>query len=64
MAIKYSDMKSLSNKIETFLMSIVKADIGAANSIHVEDLKINNINETWEPALSVNRGIIDFTIYY
>jgi len=64
MAIKYSDMKSLSNKIETFLMSIIKTNIGATDNIHVEDLKINNINETWEPALGVNRGIIDFTIYY
>ena len=64
MAIKYSDMKSLSNKIEAFLMSIVRTDIGVANSIHVEDLTINNISETWESALGVNRGIIDFTIYY
>lgn len=64
MAIKYSDMKSLSNKIEAFLISIIRKDIGATKAIHVEDLKINNINETWEPALGVNRGIIDFTIYY
>lgn len=64
MAIKYSDMKSLSNKIETFLISAVKTNIGSTDNIYVEDLKINNINETWEPLLGVNRGIIDFTIYY
>lgn len=64
MAIKYSDMKSLSNKIEIFLMSAIGTDIGATKSIHVKDLKINNISETWESALGVNRGIIDFTIYY
>lgn len=64
MAIKYSDMKSLSDKVEAFLMSIIGVDIGDTTKIHVEDLKINNINETWESALGVNRGIIDFTIYY
>ena len=64
MAIKYSDMKSLSNKIEAFLMSIARTNIGATDQIYVEDLNITNINETWESELGVNRGIITFTIYY
>ena len=64
MAIKYADMKSLTEKVEAFLLSITKTNIGATNNIYVEDLEINNISETWESALGVNRGIIDFTIYY
>lgn len=62
MATKYADMKSLSNKVEAFLMSIPRTTIGQ-ESIYVEDLAMNNITETWEPELKVNRGIIDFTIY-
>jgi hypothetical protein len=62
MATKYPDMKSLSNKVEAFLMSIPGTTIGE-ESIYVEDLGMNNITETWEPELKVNRGIIDFTIY-
>ncbi len=62
MATKYADMKSLSKKVEAFLMSISGTNIGE-ESIYVEDLAINNITETWENELKVNRGIIDFTIY-
>lgn len=64
MAIKYSDMKSLTNKVEALLKSMPKTSIGATNQIYVEDLKINNVSETYESDLGVNRGIIDFTIYY
>lgn len=63
MATKYSDMKSLSKKVEAFLMSIPKTTIGTEN-IYVDDLIINNISETWENELRVNRGIIDFTIFF
>jgi hypothetical protein len=45
-------------------VSIIGTDIGVTKSIHVEDLGLNNINETYEKELGVNRGIIDFTIYY
>lgn len=64
MATKYGDMKSLTKKVEAFLMSIPKTSIGADSEIYVEDLDINNVDETWEPELKVNRGIIDFTIYF
>lgn len=64
MAIKYSDMKSLSNKVKAFLMSIPKTSIGVTKQIFIEDLTINNIDEKWESELGINRGIIDFTIYY
>jgi hypothetical protein len=63
MATKYSDMKALTKKVEAFLLSIPKTSIGEAG-IYIEDLNINNITETWESELQVNRGIIDFTIYY
>ncbi len=63
MAAKYSDMKSLSKKVEAFLMSISSTNIGE-EGIYVEDLGLNNITEAWEPELKVNRGIIDFTIYF
>jgi hypothetical protein len=63
MATKYSDMKSLTKKVEDFLISLPHAGIGASK-IHIEDLDINNIDEQYEHALGVNRGIIDFTIYY
>ena len=64
MATKYSDMKSLTNKVETFLKSILQTSIGVSKDIYIENLDINNISESWEPELNVNRGIIDFTIYY
>lgn len=59
---RYADMKSLTNKVEAFLMSIIQTTIGAEN-LYIEDLNINNIDETYENELKVNRGIIDFTIY-
>lgn len=62
MAVKYVDMKSLTQKVEAFLLSLPKTTIGEAN-ILVGDIEINNIDETWENELGVNRGIIDFTIY-
>lgn len=64
MATKYSDMVHIRNKVEELLLSLPKQNIGDDGSIFVEDLDINNIDETWESELKVNRGIIDFTIYY
>lgn len=63
MAVKYGDMRSLTKKVEDFLISIPKTSIGTEN-IYIEDIDINNIDEAWENKLGVNRGIIDFTIYY
>ena len=63
MATKYGDMKSLTKKVEDLLISLSQKEIGTQN-IHIEDIDINNIDETWENELKVNRGIIDFTIYY
>ena len=64
MATKYSDMVSLRNKVEQLLLSLPKKNIGSDSSIFIEDIDINNIDETWESQLLINRGIIDFTIYY
>lgn len=62
MATKYGTMKSLTKKVEDFLLSLPGADIGE-EKIHIQDLTINNIHEQYEHELKVNRGIIDFTIY-
>lgn len=62
MATKYGAMKSLTRKVEDFLLSTPRTTIGEEN-ILVEDIKINNIHEVYEHELKVNRGIIDFTIY-
>ncbi len=62
MAVRYSDMKSLTTKVETFLMSLPQTAIGQ-EQIFIQDVVINNVTETWENELGVNRGIIDFTIY-
>lgn len=64
MAKRYADMKSMRDKVEQALLSLPKKYIGADNSIFVEDIDINNITEQYEHELKVNRGIIDFTIYF
>ncbi len=64
MATRYNDMKSIVKKVEDLLISLPRTSIGSLKNIYVEDLDINNIDETWEPELKMNRGIIDFTIYY
>ncbi|MGF7059287.1 tail completion protein gp17 [Brassicibacter mesophilus] len=63
MANKYSEMKSLTKKVEDLLISMPKTSIGT-QQIYIEDLDINNITEQYEHEMGVNRGIIDFTIYY
>jgi Na+/H+ antiporter NhaA len=64
MAQKYGDMITVRDKVEQLLLSLPQRVIGDGGSILVEDLTINNIDETWESELKVNRGIIDFTIYF
>lgn len=63
MSTKYGEMKSLTKKVEGFLLSTPRTTIGEEN-ILIEDIKINNVSEVYEHQLGVNRGIIDFTIYY
>lgn len=64
MAVKYEAMKAVRDKVETLLLSLPKTSIGKNSNIFVEDLDINNIDEQYEHALNVNRGVIDFTIYF
>lgn len=64
MAVKYPDMKSLTDKVEALLKSMILTSIGATGSIYTQSITINNISETYESELGVNRGIIDFTVYY
>lgn len=61
MAPRYSDMKSLTRQVEDLLMSLPGSQIG---NYYIEDLDINNVTEQYEHELKVNRGIIDFTIYF
>jgi hypothetical protein len=63
MATKYSDMVRLRKQVEELLLSLSRKTIGA-EGIYIEDIDINNMNEQYEHELGVNRGIIDFTIYY
>ena len=64
MAKKYRDMDTLRDKVEDVLFSLPKRYIGSDNSIYIQDIDINNITEQYEHELKVNRGIIDFTIYF
>lgn len=61
MATKYSDMRTLTKRVEDFLISLSKRTIG---DYYIEDIDINNVTEQYEHELKVNRGIIDFTIYF
>lgn len=64
MATKYSDMVDLRKKVENLIKSLPKKSIGNINKIFIEDINVNNVTEQYEHELGVNRGIIDFTIYY
>lgn len=64
MAESYPAMKSLTDKVEAFLVALPQTSIGKADNVFVDDLVINNISETYEFELGVNRGIIDFTVFY
>lgn len=61
---KYADMVRVRKQVEELLLSLPKRSIGEDNSIFIEDVDINNITEQYEHELKVNRGIIDFTIYF
>lgn len=61
MAAKYADMVDTRKQIEDLLLSLPKTQI---DGIHIGDIDINNIDEQYEHQLKVNRGIIDFTIYF
>lgn len=61
MATRYSDMKKITNKVEKLLESLPQTYI---DNFYIEDVNINNVHEVFEHELKVNRGIIDFTIYF
>ncbi|QUH21078.1 tail completion protein gp17 [Alkaliphilus sp. B6464] len=63
MATKYSDMVRVRKQVTDLLKDMAQRTIGIKN-IFIEDIDINNIDESYEFNLGVNRGIIDFTIYY
>lgn len=61
MATRYGDMVKIRKKVEKLLESLPGRQIG---NFYIEDIDINNIHEVYEHELKVNRGIIDFTIYF
>lgn len=61
MATRYGDMKKITKKIEKLLESLPQTNI---SGFFIEDIDINNVHEVYEYGLKVNRGIIDFTIYF
>lgn len=61
MATKYKDMKSLTKKVEDLLISLPQKQL---EDFYIGDIDINNVHEVYEHQLKVNRGIIDFTIYF
>ena len=63
MSTRYADMVRIRKEVENLLLSLPGTEIGE-ESIYIDDLDINNIDEQYEHQLKVNRGIIDFTIYY
>lgn len=63
MAAKYSKMVRIRKQVKELLIGMALREIGSTTKFFIEDLDINNIDETWENELKVNRGIIDFTIY-
>ena len=64
MATKYSEMVRLRGEVENMLLGMPRTQIGKSKQFYVQDLDINNIDEQYEHELKVNRGIIDFTIYF
>lgn len=61
MATRYGDMKKITKKVEDLLISLPGTTMG---KFYIEDIDINNVTEQYEHELKVNRGIIDFTIYF
>ena len=70
MATKYGDMVRVRKQVEKLLIGdddskgMIQREIGNTTKFFIEDLDINNIDEQYEHELGVNRGIIDFTIYF
>ena len=64
MAPKYSDMSRVRKAVTEMLMDFPKTIIGNNERFFIEDININDIDEQYEHQLGVNRGIVNFTIYF
>lgn len=64
MATKYGDMVRVRKQVENLLKGMIQREIGSTSKFYIEDLDIKPGIETYEHELKVNRGIIDFTIYF
>lgn len=58
---EYLNMIFIRNKLEYLIKSIIGR---REKNLYIEDVNINKIEEVYEFNLKVNRGIIDFTIYF
>jgi len=59
----YSEMKSLTEKVEDCINSFLQNEVGN-EGIYISDLTVHNISEQYEHELKLYRGIIDVTFYY
>lgn len=59
----YSSMKDITKKVEDLVVSFQLRVIGN-NGPYIEDMTIDDISETYEPELKLQRGIIPFKICY
>lgn len=63
LAQRYADMKATVSAVIETLNSWPGTEIGTTASVYVQDVEINDTDETWEPQIGLNCGTIDFTIY-
>lgn len=59
----YSSMKDISKKVEDLIISFPLRVIGE-NGPYIEDLTMDEMSETYENELKLQRGIIPFSICY
>lgn len=59
----YFEMKSITKKIEDLIITFPLRVIGD-NGLYVQDLTIDEMSETYENELKLQRGIIPFKICY
>lgn len=59
----YSQMKEITSKVEKLVISFPLRKIGE-NGSYIEDVTLDDITETYENELKLQRGIIPFKICY
>lgn len=59
----YAEMKEITSKVENLIISFPLRKIGG-NGPYVQDITLDEITETYENELKLQRGIIPFKICY